>query len=573
MVNPTQGDPCLLMESGKCAVCQEDCSIREATAVSKDSPVGHVCKLGVEVLHPIHLGCIYKVIKFSKGLCARCPFCQQEVTKEELHILKLVSVEGAADRTRIETTLVSNSIWENLEEEIASSEGKVSTTVLCAAAAAGEVDRMRQYIEEGLIFRNDEPFTAAIVLTTAVNAGKLAIVKLLLEQPASQRIGIKLRALLLIRALENHNKEIARILYAHLPPNPLGDAPEDHLHTIEDMMETMEAARTGDEQTMAKKLENWERYDTARLNIVGTLLCIATNQARSGIVNQLLTMLSSRISSEDVQEACLRAIHQGNGSMLLQLLTSRGLDLPYGVRIGLFSLPTELSIEERKLLLHMNPPKMITSEVVAALERLRKYWGVRSESLSLVIQYMNSYPTGRAALSTWMNDHVINWLNLNKPDHYHFLNMLLSQDIVMNPKVAGGCAIAVADAPSRFADQELSPLLQSIYLQTYGAIEDHDKWNILMFAVNGRREHLVKFILEEGRLRPDLNPYKRSHMRRIPTSPEVAQLLKAAYPYPLFSTDRFGEYWKGFRGWIRSLPSKLWHLASRLWRRFCSCFG
>jgi hypothetical protein len=482
MVNPTQADPCLLMESRACPLCLEDCSIREGSAVSKDSPVGHVYKLGVQVRHPIHLGCIYKIIEFSKGLCARCPFCLLEVKKEELHILKLVSVEGAADRTRIETTLVSNSIWKNVEEEIASS-GKVSTTVLCAAAAAGEVDLMRQYIEEGLIFRNDETFTAAMVLANAVFAGKLAIVKLLLEQPASKRISIGSRADLLIGALEKQEKEIARILYAHLPPNPLGDAPEDHLHTLEDMMETLEAARKGDEQTMAKKLENWERYDTARLNIVGTLLCIATTHARSGILNQLLTMLPSKISSEDVQEACLKAIYQGNG-LLPQLLTSRGLDLSYGVRIRLVSIsPPELSIEERTLLLDMNPPKMITSEVVAALERLRRYWGVRSESLSFVIQYMNSDPTGRAALSTWMNDHVIDWFNLNKPDHDHFLNMLLSQGIVMHPKVAGGCAIAVADAPSRFADQELSSLLQKICLQTDGAIGDNDKWTILLFAV------------------------------------------------------------------------------------------
>jgi hypothetical protein len=576
MVNPTQADPCLLMERRACPLCLEDCSIREGSADSKDSPVGHSSKLGVEVRHPIHLGCIYKVITFRKGACTPCLSCGLEVKKEELHILKLVSVEGAADRTRIESTRVSNSLWENLEEEIASSEGRVSTRGLCAAAAAGELDLMRQYIEEGLIFNNEGPSPASIVLMVAASAGELAIVKLLLEHPASQGILREAHAASFIKALENQNKEMALILYTHIPPSRLGFSQEEHRHTIEDMMQTLEAARTGDEKAMDQELKNWARYDTARVKLTGTVLRIATQHGRSGIVNQLLTRLGSSVSPQHVEDACWTAIQMGNGSILIQLLTSRGLDLSYVARIELLSDPgIALSIAERRPLLYMNLPNEVVAseELVSALHRLRERRGLGSESLAVVIQEMQTYPTGREAFNIWMNKQVIDGLDLNNPHHYHFLNMLLSQGIVMNPKVAGGCAIAVADAPSRFADQELSSLLEKICLQTDGAIGDNDKWTILMFAVKGHRAHLVKFILEEGRLRPDLNPQQKSQTRRIPTSPEVAQLLKAAYPYPAFSIDRFGEYWNGFRGWIRSLPSKLWHLPSRLWRRFCSCFG
>jgi hypothetical protein len=539
------------MGENQCPVCLLK------TDISDHSPtkqlVRHLHEETAKPCYPTHLGCIQRIIELTKGPL-RCPHCYTEIAKDKfLHIVSIAYADDGWNSETITTAAVRKEMWEAVAME-GSAEKAVSKEDILAAALAGRKELVIEQIQQGLVV--EKTTTYCHLLWAAAALEEVGIIRSLIKEDKEGQIPQTWLLKAFSHAFESKNREIASIIYAHLLPH-LADKAEK---IVDDMIEVMEAAGKGKESVIENTIKEWNSYRNERTNFSGSLLCTATKCCRLNIL-KLLADLGNQISRENVMAACLIALNQNSEEMLRQLLTLWGSQLSYKERIVLLaSTDTTLSVEVLEAFLGSTPGKI--SQLIF-LDALILFQRRKSKvKLELVVKHILEYPKGPAVFNKWLRKYVIGNLNLNMPGGIALFNIIVDSG-ERDKTVKSFCIRAITNAMATVGSNETVERLQRID----GPTRPEDRELVLKRGIQERQREVVEFILRESSRPLVLSPLEIERVRSIPTSEEIAALLKRHYPYPPCSWARFRECCDGLRSWIAGFISLIWG-AVRAW---CEC--
>jgi hypothetical protein len=368
-------------------------------------------------------------------------------------------------------------------------------------------------------------------------------------------------------SLTHRSDPSAQFLYDHL----LGEFPsEQNKPTLEEIAGFINAAGSGEIEPIKEAMELPYFYETAFGDIGGQVLLTAIKGEQLHVVHALLENPDHNISHSFLVLACTLAAEQGNIPMLKELLAQRGPELKYGDRIPLLPCFANLGLSDFLFILTQNPPPGEVIPLDTFIRFLNTIYPDSPEILMVVICHMETCTGGIVAFNQWIEE-LSGKINHSDTTTLKFFDYFLESKVMMTSLAAGGLARAVAQG-ARILQEKTVPVLEKLVSYAPDGIRQEDKLEILHLAAKNQQVAVVQFILG---IQPSLilTPTQKSSIHALPTSPEIALLLRRAYPLSFIA--RFREYcreglqkycrrgWEWI-SWISTLPAKVW-------QKFCSC--
>jgi hypothetical protein len=547
MVNP------LSVSADGCIVCCHP--IEEHPTSIAEYPVGHQSEQGIEINHLLHLGCVLHIT--SQARILECPCCGGEIARERQYML--AHADQLPEMGAIQITLVTGEQWREVrqeEQQKNSISSQVHMRLLFAAIVLGDRESIALAIQlEEELFEMTNQFALAL-LSTAILWGQLdSLTELLKDSRLAEKIPASTIIDLSIQAAQQQKRAIAHALYDRLSVSP----PEQFKPKLRDILHIMRAAETGFLPPIKEAMGLPYFYDAALGNVSGQVFLRAAKHSQVNLVNLLLKS-GSQPPLEYLTQACILASENGNRAMLKELLTIGGRELQYLDRIKILASFGSTETIPPLFLLDENPPPDETIAPAAFLIALNGMFPAPLK-LVMVIAHMETFPEGRVAFNGWIEE-LCHKIKNSDSKTFKFFDYLLSINVGMTAVCAGGLARAVVGGARQLKGKTL-PLLEKLFYWAAYRILAEDKWAMLLSAIENGGEDIVQFIITT---RPPLilTPAKQSILHSVSASPEIAALLRRAYPPPVV-TNRFREYPRRGWEWVCSLPR-------RLWQKFCSCF-
>jgi hypothetical protein len=511
--------------------------------------------------------------------------------------------------TAIKTSKISEEMWkapEEVDKERATSQAKAAVSISLKAAEEGNVAKLKEQIDSGLVFSNCAALSLPWQLfTTALEHNHPSIIAVLLEawigdtplRPSHRHLLIDL----LMMAIEQGRDEIVLALTSRLEPSLID---VEFGASIDCIVRLMKSAKTGFlSSTTEQAIEGQSQwiYQNPLVNLCELALMTAAEAGNWTIVELLVKNAPKEAlatySCGPARTAAIAAAKAQKFDIIHRILENCGPSLPYGVRIDILDACPDLENSQKKLssILTLNSdPEEVEIEVLKVV--LRKMRG--SQKLSVILQHMRNFQAFPEALDSALTDIDLDNHIGGLGDH-HLAKVCVALGITMSALCVGEYLEMAcienwdSDLIERyFACSKGVPQLNFGFLLEEAVKRDDQKIVELVVAydyclegtpaqlkaiIQQSKSEAVTTLLKKIQL-PAPSEKPRNNENHHPAStPQINPASQTAQSTLRKEGRSFRvkawECWLGVWGWVSSVPSALWHLPSRLWQRCCSCFG